>query len=133
MKLEDEDIAKLLAFSKSIDSISIDKTDGTTHIKFNNSVIIETGENLTTIADGFIMSQGQQVHFNPMCSKEKFTKTLLESSNHEIKQLIISQTVKALNIDATIEQVDEIISGRIDINTLIDVDKLRNTHIKENS
>jgi len=125
MKLEDEDVAKLLKLSRSIDSIKIDATDGTTHIKFKNSVILESDENFTTVADGFIIAQGQQVHFNPMCSKVRFMKDLMESSNHEIKQKIISQTVKALNIDATENQIEGIISGRIDINTLINGDDLR--------
>lgn len=125
MKLEEEDIAKLLKLSNSIDSINIDETDGTTHIKFKNSVILESDENFTTVADGFIMAQGQQVHFNPMCSKVRFMKDLMESSNHEIKQKIINQTVKALNIDATEHQIEGIISGRIDINTLINADGLR--------
>ena len=131
MKLEDEDIAKLLKLSNSIDSINIDDSDGTTHIKFKNSVILESAENFTTVADGFIMAQGQQVHFNPMCSKIRFMKDLVESTNHEIKQKIIAQTVNALNIDASSEQIEGIISGRIDINTLINADDLRRKMIEK--
>lgn len=127
MKLNEEDIEKLLKLSRSIDSISIDETNGATHIKFNSSVILESKENFTTVADGFIISQGQQVHFNPMCTKSKFMKELLKCSNHEIKQKIISQTIKSLNIKATDEDIESIISGKIDINVLIKAEELRHS------
>ena len=124
MELEKEDIEKLLKLSRSIDSIDTDES-GTTHIKFNNSIILESNENFVTVADGFIIAQGQQVHFNPMCSKSNFMKELIEGTNHSIKQKIISQTTKSLNIETTDDEIEDIISGRIDINTLINADQLR--------
>jgi len=127
MDLTQDEMTKLKKLLKSIKSIESSNNIDT--ITFNKTVVLESEDNFITIANGFAITQAKQVHLNPFETKKDITDSLLTLESLEFKKKIVESIVSKLNIIASIDEIEGIVSGRIDINDLIDIESLKQSQL----
>jgi len=99
----------LVKLANSLEDVQV-KEDGSTYIKFKKDVIIESGNNLAFIADGFNIQYAKQIHFNPEFEKEQFREMLLNDFE-DTKYKIVEKSAELLDRELTKEEIKTVING----------------------